>query len=151
MLFIQYQCPVTVRFLNTITRKRALTKLSQNNVDNEVRVRTSQSEMKIHISVYHSGHGNVFTFSYFILHRVGRGLGQNDLPFKVFYLMYDTFSGYKPLTCYLEEVELKSSETEMKLEINAILKDSLISVDTPGENLIPNALFYSCFIRLHIL
>jgi len=64
-----------------------------------MRVRTSQSEMQIHISVYHSGHGNVFTFSYFILHPVGRVLGQNDHPFKVFYLMSNTFSGYKPLTC----------------------------------------------------
>jgi len=55
--------------------------------------------MKIHISVYHSDHGNVLTFSYIIVHRVGRVLRQNDLPFQVFYLMSNTFSGYKPLTC----------------------------------------------------
>jgi len=62
-------------------------------------VRTTQSEMKTHISVYHSGHGNAFTFSYLIVHHVGRLLRQNDLPFKVFYLMSNTVSEYKTLTC----------------------------------------------------
>jgi hypothetical protein len=38
----------------------------------------------------------------------------------------------------------------MKLEINAILKDGLVSVDTPGKNLRPNTMVYSCFIHLHV-
>jgi precorrin-2 methylase len=37
----------------------------------------------------------------------------------------------------------------MKLEINDILKDSLVSIDTPGENLMPDTMVYSCFIHLH--
>jgi len=64
-----------------------------------MRVRITQSEMKIHISVYHSGHGNVFTFSYLIVHHAGLLLGLNDLPFKVFYPMSNTFIRYKSLTC----------------------------------------------------
>jgi hypothetical protein len=39
----------------------------------------------------------------------------------------------------------------MKLQTNAVLKDSLVSVDTPGENLIPNAMVYTCFIHLYVL
>jgi hypothetical protein len=80
MQFIVHQCPDTIRFLNTITLKTALTELNQNNVDYEVRVHTTPSEIKIHISVLHSGHGNVLTFSYFIL----TVLGQNEPPFKAF-------------------------------------------------------------------
>jgi hypothetical protein len=51
----------------------------------------------------------------------------------------------------MEAVELQSWETEMKLEINVILKDSLVSVDTPGENLMPNTTVYYCCINLYTL
>lgn len=68
-------------------------------MDYEVRVRTAWSEVKIHISVYTQVMEIMFTFSYFILRRVGRVLELNDQPFKLFYLKSNIFSWYKSLTC----------------------------------------------------
>lgn len=95
MLFILYQCPDTVCCLNTTTLKTALTELSQNNVDYEVHVRTTPSEIKIHISstIQVMEMYSPFPILFYTV------LGQNDPPFKVFYLMSNAFRGYKPLTC----------------------------------------------------